>query len=81
MVASGELCEAMHTAQLACDYDTRYALVQFLLINGEPIRGIDAMYSYTGRPIENRRLTDAIQRNLQLFEDDLTADEVRRDWQ
>lgn len=81
MVASGELCEAMRAAQLACDYDTRYALVQFLLVNGKPIRGIDAMYSYTGKPIENRRLTDAIQRNLPLFQDDLTAEEVRHLWQ
>lgn len=80
MQAGAELCAAMSDADLPCDYNARYALVQFLAANGKPVLSTTGMWSYTGRPNENQRLADAVQRNLSLFQNDLTSEEVQSSW-
>lgn len=80
MLAGEELCSTMSRAGLPCDYNSRYALVQFLLANGKPLPSTTGWWSYTGQPVENQQLADAVARNLALFENDLTSAEVRDNW-
>jgi hypothetical protein len=85
--ASGlrEICAALNAVKLSCDYNTRYAISQFLTFYGkglfpaaagtnpyctpEPEREGRLNDCFIGRPQQNEMLARAIRNNRHLFKD------------
>lgn len=95
MPGSGDVCTALKSVGLPCNYNTRMTLSLFLTLNGKGLfsaaGGTNPYHKeadkgsiddgFVGQPKQNAMLAAAIRKNAKLFsKGDLTAEAVRNSW-